>query len=279
MVPLYSAGDSGLTLWSIYYTWATGSTLTAGNDAEQTHDYGACGIRKIYIALTLGNPVDPTIGAIVIQVIKRIEVQCAALIWWAESYPAYSDLGASGKFATFLIMTNTGITASGVCTLVSPQNPNDGDNEVNCPPGTATQLQLPASYTCGPIKVKAVGEEIADPTNTVTLETTITSNPCPLTATLSLSWAHDASGNQGTLTINASSNRASADPDVRHQRQHRLQLRHRHNAQAANRQHLYRDADGDGRRRHRQRPRSCWSCRLVPPRLSPPRLRPTPILC
>ena len=89
-------------------------------------------------------------------------------------------------------------------------NANPDDNSNNCSPGDLVSLELPASYTCGPIKVKAVGEEIADPTNTVTLEATITSNPCPLTATLSLSWAHDASGNQGTLTINASSNRASA---------------------------------------------------------------------
>ena len=145
----------------------TGGTYT--NDDAQEFDTTWCGRRTVQASLTWNVGGGGLSAADV-----TVNVICPLEIWWEIHN------GPTPKYANEHIFMNVGTSkmASARCYLVSPKNASDDDNEVNCPPGTLVSLELPSSYTCGTISVKAIGKAVGDENDTAEITGAATNNPC-----------------------------------------------------------------------------------------------------
>ena len=90
VAPAYSTGTSGKTFWSIQYFWGDGRSETENTDGDKTHVYSECGDQTVNILLTIGNPVDPAIGAIVMVANETLDVQCVPWFQWTTGLPSYN---------------------------------------------------------------------------------------------------------------------------------------------------------------------------------------------
>ncbi len=183
ITPSYSAGTSSLALWSIQWDYDDGLGNTIGNADAYTYDYvNNCAHKTISATLTLGDPIDSAKRAIIIQATPvTVDVECPLLLEWIYGAPVFA-----GGQIWFQLGANKVADSTVTCYLVSPVNPDSANNEVNCPGDRALRsLPLPASYTCGPISVRAEGIMDDDATDTHTIRATVTNNLCSADATAS----------------------------------------------------------------------------------------------
>ena len=76
-------------------------------------------------------------------------------LWWSGDDIPWARFSNENSIWQVFMRVATSKLASAICHLVEPKHPDEEDNSVTCVPNNLVKLQLPSSYDCGPVKVRA----------------------------------------------------------------------------------------------------------------------------